>query len=302
MLYLVVSLTSQLARMKLEKSHLIGIVISSLPLLVGSGLAHVVGGTSLIGETIGNGDSFTPLELVLQAVVSTVVGSLVVISLFWILHRRGRGAKKLVVAFVVSPIIFFVSLFLGQAFLLVLFKGAQTPLEGFVMVVSIGVSMVSIILVLIDAIPTAIRNVYVAFYGAVFGTFLAATLVTSTMFVLVFTIVAEDYLLTRYSPAVKSAQMAGKIGEDPFDYTRIESENIVVGVGDFIAYSLISSHAFLFFPSFVWLSSMALSFLGIVINLTVVAEKGKILPAIPIPAILGMFPWAAHLATLIYLV
>lgn len=288
--------------MRLDRHHLIGVTISSLPLLVGSGLAYVVRNTSLIGRTIGNGDSFTPLELALQALVSTAIGSLVVFSLFWILHRRSRSARKIVVAFVVSPIIFFVSLFLGQAFLLILFKGSQTTLEGLVMVLSIGISMLSIILVVVDAIPTSIRNIYVAFYGAVFGTFLAATLATPTMFVLVFTIVAEDYFLTRYSPVVRSAQMTGNVGEDPFDYTRIKSKNTVVGVGDFIAYSLISSHALLFFPFHVWLSSMALSFLGVVINLTVLAQKGKIFPAIPIPAILGMFPWAAHLATLIYLV
>ncbi len=284
--------------MKLDRSHILLVVISTLPLLIGSSFAFLVLDSSVIGELITSAQSYTPFDLLVQAIVTTALGILVVLALFWVLQRRGKGAKKLVVAFVVSPILYFVSIFLGQAFLLILFKGGTNFLQGLILMISLGVSMLSIAMILMDAIPPAMRNLFVAFYGSIFGIFLGITMVTSTMFVLIVSLIVEDFFLTRFSPIAEAAKLSGKVGDDPFDYTRIESQRVAVGVGDYVAYSLISAHALIFFPLHVWAMSMLLAVTGVIINVTVLAKDDEILPAIPLPAALAIFPWIVHILSL----
>lgn len=254
--------------------------------------------TALIGEVIGNTSGFTIIDFAVQALISTVLGVLVVYALFYLMKQKGRGGRKLVVALVVSPILGFVSIFIGQAFLLILFKGSTSVLEGFLLAVSVGVSMLSLALVIIDAIPPLLRNLFVAFYGSIFGTFLGVTMVTTSMVVLIVSLVIEDYLLTTHSPMADDEFMRDTIGSDPFDYTRIKSEQVMIGVGDFVAYSLIGAHAMVFFPIYVWMLSVVLAMLGIFTNTVVFAKVEEVLPAIPLPAILSVFPWIVHLVTL----
>jgi hypothetical protein len=146
-----------------------------------------------------------------------------------------------------------------------------------------------------DSVPSYLRNFFVAFYGSVFGTFLGVVSLTASMMVLVLSVVFEDYFLTRYSPAAESARLIDTPGSDPFDFTRIETSSAAVGVGDYIAFSLISAHSLLFFPIHVWVMSVLLAVLGIVINLTIIAREDEILPGIPLPALLALFPWIMHL-------
>ena len=284
--------------MKLDRSRAILILLSAVPLLLGSYVAMVVLDTAIIGELIGTAQNYSPMQVVIEALVSVLLGGTIVFLLFWVLQRRGRGARKLVVAFVASPILFLVSMFLSQSLLLTLFKDATDAFHGIVLILSMGVSMLSIVLIIIDALPPQLRNLYVAFYSSIFGIFMGITMITSTMFVLILAIILEDFFLTKFSPAAHSETMSGRITSDPFDYARIQSESATVGAGDFITFALISAHSYVYFPSFVWAASILMCLLGIVINVTVIAKEGEILPAIPLPALLALFPWVVHLVTL----
>ncbi|MHA1636902.1 MAG: hypothetical protein ACTSUO_10190 [Candidatus Thorarchaeota archaeon] len=281
--------------MQLDRTHIILISLSALPLLIGSGFAFLVVESTVIGGVLITTQSYSVLDLIVQAIVTTALGILVVLSLFWVMNRQGKGAQKLVVTFVVSPILFFVSIFLGESFLLILFKGSTNVFSGLILIISLGVSMLSVVMILMDAIPPALKNLFVVFYGSIFGIFLGITMVTSTMIVLVTSLVIEDVLLTRYSPVAESAKISGAVGADPFDYTRIETQRVSVGVGDYVAYSLISAHTFIFFPFHVWIMSMLLAVTGVIINVTVIAKEDEILPAIPLPASLAIFPWIVHI-------
>ena len=287
--------------MKLDRSRAILILLSAVPLLLGSYVAMVVLDTAIIGSFIGTAHNYSPMQVVVEAVVSVLLGGSVVFLLFWVLQRRGRGARNLVVAFVASPILFFVSMFLSQSLLLTLFKDATGAFQGLMLILSLAVSMLSIVLIIIDAIPPGLRNLYVAFYSSIFGIFMGITMITSTMFVLIMAIILEDFFLTRFSPAAQSVTISRRIDSDPFDYARIQSESVSVGAGDFITYALISAHALVYFPSFVWAVSISLCLTGIVINATVIAKEGEILPAIPLPALLALFPWVIHLVALTFI-
>jgi hypothetical protein len=290
--------------MKLDRQRLELIIISIIPLLIGAGLATVIITSSGFGDIVTrNSQPFSLAVLVIQIIVSTGLGTLVVVSLFYVIQKRGLQARRTIIAFVVSPLLTVSFFILGQSLLLIITKGAtQSILPSILSLATLGVLLMSFAFIMMDSIPSYLRNFFVAFYGSVFGTFLGTIFFTASMFVLVISVVAEDYFLTRFSPVAESAHLIDTPGADPFDYTRIESKSAAIGVGDYIAFSLISAHSLLFFPYHVWVMSVLLAIVGITINMTIIARENEILPGIPLPAILALFPWVVHLISLPLLV
>ena len=259
-------------------------------------------GFAILGNPIFNeafsstARSYTVAEMAIQALISTCLGSVIVLSLFWVLERRSARGRRMMVAFIVSPILSLVFFVLGQALLLILFKGTSNSiLPSLISLGSLGVFMFSIVFIMMDAIPPLMRNLFAAFYGSVFGTFLGVAFITSSMIVLILTLVVEDFLLIRFSPAARANRMSEKAGSDPFDYTRIQSESIAVGAGDFVAFSMISTHALLYFPIYVWAASVALAIIGVIINVAFLLREHEPLPGIPIPALLAIYPWLIYI-------
>jgi hypothetical protein len=282
--------------MKIDRTRLSLIGISVLPLVIGSLLAGMLLESALVGEVLINNSRFYTIEeILIQAGVSTGLGSMIVFSLFYLIERRGPGTKRTIVALVISPIITASFFLLGQSLLLILFKGS-TPslLPSLLSLATLGILLMSFAFILMDSVPPMMKNLFVIFYGSVFGTFLGVIFITASMFVLVISVVIEDYYLTRRAPAAQDA-LIDRPGEDPFDYARIQSKTAAVGVGDYIAFSLISAHSLLFFPLHVWIMSIILALIGIIINATIIAKENQVLPGIPLPAILALFPWAVHL-------
>ncbi len=286
--------------MRIDKTRLSLVVVSALPLFVGTMLAAMLLDSALIGEVVANNSRiFTIEEILLQSGVSIGLGTLIVFSLFYIIEKRGPGTRRTIVALVVSPILTASFFLLGQSLLLILFKGS-TPslLPSILSIASISVLLMSFIFIIVDSVPPIMKNLFVVFYGSVFGTFLGVIFITASMFVLVISVVFEDYFLTKHAPAAKVVAMIDTPGDDPFDYARIQSKGAAVGVGDYIAFSLISAHSLIFFPIHVWAMSILLALVGIIINATIIAKENEILPGIPLPGILALFPWAVHLAAM----
>jgi hypothetical protein len=290
--------------MKLDRQRLELILISIFPLLIGAGLASMIMTSGGFGDIVTrNSQSFSLAEIVVQAIVSIGLGTLVVVSLFYTIQKRGQQARRTIVAFVVSPVLTVSFFILGQSLLLVITKGAtQSVWPSILSVATLGVLLMSFSFIMMDSVPSYLRNFFVAFYGSVFGTFLGIIFLTASMFVLVISVVTEDYFLTRISPVAESAHLIDTPGSDPFDFTRIQSKTAAIGVGDYIAFSLISAHSLLFFPYHVWAMSVLLVIVGITINMTVIARENEILPGIPLPAILALFPWVIHIISLALLV
>jgi hypothetical protein len=283
--------------MKMRKSRLAIILLSAFPLAIGTLLALFVLDTATIGEVLLiNSRPVSLAELIVQTIVSVGLGSLIVVSLFYAVEHRGPGAKRTIVAFVVSPILTASFFLLGQSLLFILFKGSSSAsiIPSLLSFASLGVLLMSFAFIMMDSIPPLLKNIFVAFYGSIFGTFLGVMAITASLFVLVVVVVIEDYFLTRYSPAAKAVMLTNTPGDDPFDYTRIQTKSVAVGAGDFIAFSLIAAHSLIFFPLYVWAMSITLALVGITINATILAQENRILPGIPLPAILSLFPWAIY--------
>lgn len=285
--------------MNINRQRLTLLVVSSLPLVIGTVFAVLVLDTATIGDILLiNTRPITIAEIAIQTGVSVGLGTLIVFSLFYAIERRGPGAKRALVALVVSPILTAAFFLLGQSLLFILFRGTSTSvIPSILSFASLGVLLMSFVFIMMDSVPPTMKNLFVAFYGSVFGTFLGVMSITASMFVLVVAVVLEDYFLTKHSPAAQAAVLINTPGDDPFDYTRIQTKNVAVGAGDFIAFSLIAAHSFIFFPIYVWAMSIVLALVGITINAIVLAKENKILPGIPLPAILSLFPWIAHIVT-----
>jgi hypothetical protein len=282
--------------MRIDRSRFTIIIISAFPFIIGTILAIFVLDTATIGDILLiNTQPISIGNLVVQTGISVGVGTLVVLSLFYTVERRGPGARRTLVALVVSPILTASFFLIGQSLLFILFKGSSTSIiPSIISFVSLGVLLMSFVFIMMDSVPPLLKNIFVAFYGSVFGTFLGIMSVTASMFVLVVVVVLEDYFLTRYSPAAQSVMLIDTPGDDPFDYARIQTKSVAVGAGDFIAFSLIAAHSFIFFPIYVWAMSIMLAMIGIIVNATVLAKENKLLPGIPLPALLSLFPWIVH--------
>ena len=290
--------------MKLDKQRLELIAISIIPLLIGAGLATLIITSGGLGDILErNSQPFSLADIAVQAIVSTGIGTMVVIALFFTIQRRGAQSRRTIIAFIVSPILTVSFFILGQSLLLIIIKGATESIwPSLLSLATLGVLLMSFSFIVMDSVPSYLRNFFVAFYGSVFGTFLGIVFLTASMIVLVISVVAEDYFLTRYSPVAESAYLIDTPGSDPFDFTRIQSKTAAIGVGDYIAFSLISAHSLLFFPIHVWVMSVSLAILGIIINMTVIVRENEMIPGIPLPAILALFPWIIHLISLPLLV
>jgi hypothetical protein len=285
--------------MNIDKSRLIMLLVSAFPLAIGTVIAGFVLNASTIGDILLiNSQAISIEELFIQTSMSVGLGSLIVFSLFYALERRSPHTKRTIVALVVSPILTASFFLLSQSLLFILFKGTSTSIiPSLLSVASLGILLMSFVFILMDSVPPLLKNIFVAFYGSVFGTFLGAMFTTASMFVLVVVVSIEDYFLIGHSPAAKSAMLIDTPGEDPFDYTRIKTKSVSVGAGDFIAFSIIAAHSFIFFPFFVWAMSVLLALIGIIINSTILARENQILPGIPIPAILALIPWVIYIVT-----
>jgi hypothetical protein len=290
--------------MKLDRQRLELILISIIPLLIGAGLVALILTSGGLGDVLDRySQPFSLVDIVLQAIVSTGLGTFVVGALFFTIQKRGPGARRTLVSFVVSPTLTVSFFVLGQSLLLIITKGSTRSIwPSILSLATLGVLLMSFIFIMMDSVPSYLRNFFVAFYGSVFGTFLGVIFLTASMFVLVISVVVEDYFLTRFSPVAKSAQLIDTPGADPFDFTRIQSKTGAVGVGDYIAFSLISAHSLLYFPFHVWVMSVLLAIVGITINMTVLARENEILPGMPLPAIFALFPWVIHILSLPFLV
>ncbi|MEM2143118.1 MAG: hypothetical protein QXS20_09690 [Candidatus Thorarchaeota archaeon] len=277
------------------------LLLSASPLAIGSLIAAGIRNSSYLAQIVSASYLLTASDVVIQSTGSVILGGLVVLALFWLLKKSGYRGRLLMTALLVSPLLAFTSIFIGQLMLLILFQGSTGILQGIVMLVSVGVAMLTVVLVVADAIPQRWKNVFVGFYGAVFGTFMGVSVVGQSAVSVIIALAVLDLTLTRSSPEVGSLSLLDSLESDPFEYTRIESETITVGAGDFVAFSLISSHALVFYPYFVWAMSMLLALVGMYVNSVLLSHRSGMLPSIPVPGLLAVFPIIVHMSSLFYL-
>ena len=149
--------------MRIDRARLNLIVLSALPLAIGALLAGLILDSAIVGGVLlNNSRNYSLADILIQAGISTGLGTLVVLSLFYLIEKRGSGTKRAIIAFIVSPILTVSFFILGQSLLLILFDGT-TPslLPSILSLATLGVLLMSFIFILTDSVPPLMKNLFV---------------------------------------------------------------------------------------------------------------------------------------------
>jgi hypothetical protein len=226
----------------------------------------------------------------ITSVLYTVLGVFVVLVLNLIIGRVSLKASRFMVSFLLSPILFIVMVVFIQTLLLIALKSATLDLVYSLLAFgSIYASAFLVFLVSVDALPPRGKNMFVIFYGSVFGAIMGLNAPTAIIFVLLIALAIEDYVLVRMNEDLQDN--ISRVDSDPFDYLRFKTKNVIVGVGDIIVFSMIGAHAFYFLPLPIFLISVGMLFLGIVLLVYLSIKRESVMPGLFLPSMFSLLPW-----------
>jgi hypothetical protein len=227
-------------------------------------------------------------SLLVVAIIGLVGGAATLIT-FFIFRRGGELLHRIVIAVFVSPIFFLLTVFIGEAILLLIFFQGMTNLVlSFLAMASIFFASMSVILILSDAIGTTGRNVIFTMYGIILGVFLGTNFTWYSSLALLAVLAAEDTLFaTKLGPTIVEA--------DPKQHARTAFTfvvgPIVIGIGDLVVYAALVAYSFRFFgwiPA--WITIFAI-LIGCLLNTIVVSLRpNKVIPGLPIPLLCALVP------------
>ncbi len=272
--------------------HLFDIIVGTiLPVGIGIMFAWVIAnsntGTQSVFYFYGYTDFYSSL---LMSVVYTVFGVVVVLFLNMLAGRLDLKMNRAVVSFLLSPVLFIVMVVFIQTLLLISFKTASIDLIYSILAFgSVYASAFLIFLISVDALSPRAKNIFVIFYGSVFGAIIGLNAPTAVVFLLLLALAVEDYVIVN---TVKDQYVeASRVTADPYDYLRFKTKNVVVGVGDIIVFSVIGAHAFYFFPFPVFVISTVMLLLGILTLVYLSITKEEVLPGLFVPSMFSLIPW-----------
>ncbi len=268
---------------------------SLIPIIISGMLVFITSGSYLVPEhpsAIPSNMSLT--ELIITTLYSIILSGVVVLFMYLFLLKN-KKSEHLIIAAIMSPIIFITTVFFGNTLLLILFKGA-TPNPFLYLIIaflSIYLTALSFIFILTDMLPNSLRNIFVIGYSSIFGTFLGLSLPTISMVFILLVLVFEDLLMISKKPHVHRKNTS----YDPYSYIRFAHDNFLIGAGDFIVYSIISSHTMLIFGLFVWILVFILLLAGLRLSLVFLSEEKTYVPVLPIPVTLSIIVWLILIIT-----
>ncbi|MHA2060264.1 MAG: hypothetical protein ACW976_05765, partial [Candidatus Ranarchaeia archaeon] len=272
--------------------HLLDIVTGTLlPVAIGIMFAWVIFNSNQAPGSIfyfyGYSDFFTSL---FTSILYTALGVGIVLLLNIIAGRFSLKMNRFMVSFILSPILFIVMVIVIQTLLFIALKSASLDLIFSLLAFgSLYASAFLVFLISVDALSSRAKNIFVIFYGSVFGAIVGLNAPSAVIFVLLIALAVEDYLIVNSSQA--PLPEPNRFESDPYDYLRYKTKNVIVGVGDIIVFSVIGAHSFYFFPLPIAVASIGMLFVGIIILVYLSITKDKIMPGLFIPSILSLLPW-----------
>lgn len=138
---------------------------------------------------------------------------------------------------------------------------------------------------IIGFLPDYIDKIIYVLYGIIFGSFLG---INSPTYSLILFILIYSIYDVFFSKLIDLLILSGRIHDEIMPIT-LCIDDIKIGIGDIIFYSIISSHAQHHFSIGLALISMIFILIGVVICISI-AERGKVYPGLPLPLSLGIIP------------
>ena len=226
--------------------------------------------------------------LVFMAVIGVVGGAATAVT-FLVFKRGGELFNRLLIGAFLSPVFFLLCIFVGQTLLLLI--SFQAPNQLFFSVISLAsifFAMMSIALIMTDALGPGGRNAVFGIYGIVLGVFLSITFPWYSSLSLIAVLSAADTFFAR-----KLGHIV--VHADPRSHSRsafvFVIGDMVIGIGDLVIYSALVSYALRFFGPSVAVYTLLAVIVGCIINTRLVARKpNQILPGLPIPLLCALVP------------
>ena len=231
----------------------------------------------------------TLIEGLLFMAVIGVVGGIATAITFYTFKRGGEVFNRLLIGAFLSPVFFLLCIFVGETLLLILtFKAPNQFFLSVISMASIFFAMLSVALIMTDALGPGGRNFVFSVYGIILGVFLCLSFPWFSSLSLIAVLAAADTFFARkLGPLVIEA--------DPHSHSRsafvFVIGDMVIGIGDLIIYSALVSFALRFFGPLIALYTLVAVVIGCIINTQIVARNpNRILPGLPIPLLCALVP------------
>jgi hypothetical protein len=231
----------------------------------------------------------TLIEGLVFMVVVGVIGGLATAATFMVFKRGSELFSRVLISAFLSPVFFLLCIFVGETLLLLIsFRAQSQILFSIISLASIFFAMMSIALIISDALGPGGRNAIFSIYGIVLGVFLCIAFPWFSSLSLIAVLSAADTFFARKLGAMV-------VHADPRSHSRsafvFVIGDLVIGIGDLIIYSALVSYALFFFGSIIALYTLVAVIIGCIINTQLVARNpNRIIPGLPIPLLCAMVP------------
>jgi hypothetical protein len=206
--------------------------------------------------------------------------------LLYYVSTRGKGAAaNVIAALTLIPFLIVFIVFFGETLVLALFHQTSGPIEAFLEMGSIYLSVFSVMILMTQSSTSATKNIVFILYGGIIGGF-AGLIVPEIPLIVMLTVISFfDWAMLRKSRlAIIIKQEKFRKGNLKLYY---ESEDIEMGIGEFITYSMLPANALFYFDPLTYFTVMTLLFVGCVVNFAVLSRT-RLLAGIPIPILLTL--------------
>jgi hypothetical protein len=228
-------------------------------------------------------------ESLLILLIVGLVGGLATLVTYWVFQRGSETLHRILIAAFVSPLFFILTVFIGQAILLLLlFQGLNYLHLSLLALASIMFSAFAIVFIFTDAIGVLGRNVLFAGYGIILGVFLAVNFTwLISLAILIILAIQDTFFALRLGPTIIEA--------DPRQHARSAFTFVigplVIGVGDLIVYAALVAYALRYIGWLIAGATLLAITVGCLINTQIVARyPNTAIPGLPVPLLCALVP------------
>ncbi len=237
----------------------------------------------------------SPIDTLIILSVIGLAGGLATLATFYVFQHGSETIHRILIAAFVSPLFFILTVFIGQAILLLLlFQGLNSLHLSLLALASIMFSVFSLVFIFTDALGSTARNVLFVFYGIILGVFLAVNFTSIiSLAILIILAIQDTIFAVKLGPAMVDVDRKAQ-ARSAFTFV---IGPLIIGVGDLIVYAALVSYALRYFG---WLFSgvtLVVILIGCLINTQIVVKRpNQAIPGLPVPMICALIPIGIGLA------
>jgi hypothetical protein len=218
-----------------------------------------------------------------------LIGGIATAATFLVFRHGGERLSRMVVAVFISPVFFLLTVFIGEAVMLLLFFEGRSSLSlSIIAFSSIFFAAISVVFILSDVLGPGGRNFVFSVYGLILAVFLGTTFTWYSSLAVMGVLAAEDTLFaTKLGPTIVEADPRRHV-QSAFAF-RVGP--MVIGIGDLVVAGALVAYSLRFFGWYIAVLTAFAVLVGCAINVTIVAHRpNRVIPGLPIPLLCALVP------------